>query len=84
MPGDVQPGGFPRPYAGDDTGCRGRESAGSQTAVRGICGQRGGKTSGRDGAAADEYGVWRRGETRLGVALISGDFGSNIALVNEE
>jgi len=84
VPGDVQPGGFPRPYAGDDTGCGGRQPSDGQTAVRGVCGERGGKTSGSGGAAADEYGVGRRGETRLGVALISGDSGSNITLVNEE
>ena len=84
MPGDVQPGGFPRPYTGDDTGCGGREPAGSQTAVRRVCGERGSKTSGVDGAAADARGCWRRGETRLGVAWISADSGSNIALVNEE
>ena len=84
MPGDVQPGGFPRPYAGDDTGCGGRESANSATAVRRVCGERGGNRSGRDGAAADASGVWRGGETSLGVAVISGDSGANIALVNEE
>ena len=84
VPGDVQPGGFPRPYAGDGAWCGGREPAGSQTAVRRVCGERGGQTGGRDGAAADAYGYWRRGETRLGVAWVSGDSGSNIALVNEE